>query len=57
MSTTVDTGIEIRPFQLDVPEERLDDLRRRIVATRWPTRELVDNRSQGVQLAAFRTVR
>jgi pimeloyl-ACP methyl ester carboxylesterase len=42
---------QIRPFQLEVPEEKLDDLRRRIAATRWPSKELVDDRSQGVQLA------
>ncbi|MEU8215649.1 epoxide hydrolase family protein [Micromonospora taraxaci] len=41
---------EIRPFRLDVPEEALTDLRRRIAATRWPSRELVNDRSQGVQL-------
>ncbi len=49
MSVTAAT--EIRPFQLEVPEEKLDDLRRRIAATRWPSKELVDDRSQGVQLA------
>jgi pimeloyl-ACP methyl ester carboxylesterase len=49
VSVTAET--EIRPFQLEVPEEKLDDLRRRIAATRWPSRELVDDRSQGVQLA------
>jgi pimeloyl-ACP methyl ester carboxylesterase len=54
MSTTVGTATEIRPFQLDVPEEALDDLRRRIEATRWPTKELVDDRSQGVQLATMK---
>ena len=42
---------EIRPFQVEVPEEDLDDLRQRIAATRWPSKELVDDRSQGVQLA------
>ena len=42
---------EIRPFQVQVPEEQLDELRRRIAATRWPTKELVQDRSQGVQLA------
>ncbi|MBQ1049035.1 epoxide hydrolase [Micromonospora sp. C51] len=42
---------EVRPFRLDTPEEALTDLRRRITATRWPTRELVADRSQGVQLA------
>ena len=41
----------IRPFRIDVPEEVLVDLRRRILATRWPDRETVDDRSQGVQLA------
>ena len=54
MSTTVGSATEIRPFQLDVPEEKLDDLRRRIEATRWPSKELVDDRSQGVQLATMR---
>jgi pimeloyl-ACP methyl ester carboxylesterase len=49
VSVTAET--EIRPFQLEVPEEKLDDLRRRIAATRWPSKELVDDRSQGVQLA------
>ena len=42
---------EIRPFRLDTPEEAIADMRRRIAATRWPTRELVTDRSQGVQLA------
>ena len=41
----------IRPFRVDIPEEALDDLRRRIAAVRWPSRELVTDRSQGVQLA------
>jgi pimeloyl-ACP methyl ester carboxylesterase len=54
MSTTVETAAAIRPFHVDVPEERLDDLRRRIAATRWPSKELVGDRSQGVQLAALR---
>jgi pimeloyl-ACP methyl ester carboxylesterase len=53
MSVTTQ-ATEIRPFQIDVPEEQLDDLRRRIEATRWPTKELVDDRSQGVQLATMR---
>jgi pimeloyl-ACP methyl ester carboxylesterase len=44
----------VRPFRVDVPEEDLDDLRRRIAATRWPTKELVEDRSQGVQLATLR---
>jgi pimeloyl-ACP methyl ester carboxylesterase len=41
----------IRPFHIDVPEEVLVDLRRRVLATRWPDRETVADRSQGVQLA------
>jgi pimeloyl-ACP methyl ester carboxylesterase len=43
----------VRPFRVEVPQEALDDLRRRIEATRWPTKELVEDRSQGVQLAAL----
>jgi pimeloyl-ACP methyl ester carboxylesterase len=41
----------IRPFHVDVSEEALTGLRRRIVASRWPSRELATDRSQGVQLA------
>jgi pimeloyl-ACP methyl ester carboxylesterase len=41
----------IRPFRVDIPEEQLVDLRRRIAATRWPDRETVADQSQGVQLA------
>jgi phage gp45-like len=47
--TTID--VEIRPFRVNIPEEALSDLGRRIAATRWPTKELVEDRSQGVQLA------
>src|SRR3954447_25998814 len=46
----------IRPFRIDVPEEHLTDLRRRIAATRWPTKELVDDRSQGVQSATIQAL-
>src|SRR5918996_1541475 len=53
MSTTVDTATDIRPFQIDVADEQIDDLRRRIAATRWPSNELVEDRSQGVQLATI----
>jgi len=45
------TNDAIRPFRIDVPEEDLVDLRRRIAATRWPDRETVTDRSQGAQLA------
>ncbi|TQM35798.1 epoxide hydrolase family protein [Pseudonocardia cypriaca] len=41
----------VRPFEVHVPEEQLAELRRRIAATRLPSRELVTDRSQGVQLA------
>ena len=51
MSSTVESATEVRPFTVEVPGERVDDLRRRIAMTRWPSRELVDDRSQGVQLA------
>jgi pimeloyl-ACP methyl ester carboxylesterase len=50
MSTTVgDVGI--RPFHIDVPDEALADLRRRIAATNWPEKETVADQSQGVPLA------
>jgi pimeloyl-ACP methyl ester carboxylesterase len=44
----------INPFRVEVPQADLDDLRRRIAATRWPTEELVEDRSQGVQLMTLR---
>jgi pimeloyl-ACP methyl ester carboxylesterase len=53
MSSTVETATEIRPFHVEIPEEQMDDLRRRIAATRWPSKELVADRSQGVQLATL----
>ena len=43
----------IRPFRVEFPQDELAELRRRITATRLPTRELVDDRSQGVQLATI----
>jgi pimeloyl-ACP methyl ester carboxylesterase len=45
------TDAAIRPFRANVPKEALGDLRRRVAATRWPDRETVTDRSQGVQLA------
>jgi pimeloyl-ACP methyl ester carboxylesterase len=47
-------GDSIRPFRVDIPDEQLIDLRRRIAATRWPERETVTDTSQGVQLASIR---
>jgi len=43
----------IRPFTVHVPQARLDDLRRRVAATRWPGKEIVPDASQGVQLATM----
>jgi pimeloyl-ACP methyl ester carboxylesterase len=54
MSTGVENASEIRPFQVEIPEEELVELRRLIAATRWASKELVDDRSQGVQLATLR---
>jgi pimeloyl-ACP methyl ester carboxylesterase len=44
----------IRPFRVDVPEEALVDLRKRIAATKWPERETVSDATQGVQFATMR---
>ena len=43
--------VEIRPFHIEIPDEALDDLRRRIAATNWPEKETVADHSQGVPLA------
>jgi pimeloyl-ACP methyl ester carboxylesterase len=51
MSSTVETAIDIRPFRVDIPDEALEDLRRRIAATNWPEKETVADQSQGVPLA------
>jgi len=51
-----ESGVAIRPFRVEIPEEAIVDLRRRIDATGWPTRELVSDRSQGVQLAAIQNL-
>jgi pimeloyl-ACP methyl ester carboxylesterase len=53
MGTAVETTTEIRPFQVDISEEQLDELRDRIAATRLPRRELVEDASQGVQLGTM----
>jgi pimeloyl-ACP methyl ester carboxylesterase len=47
------TETDIRPFRVDMPEEAIADLRRRVAAMRWPSTELVADRSQGVQLATL----
>jgi pimeloyl-ACP methyl ester carboxylesterase len=51
---TATTDVTISPFGIDVPEEALIDLRARVAAARWPTKELVADDSQGVQLATLR---
>jgi pimeloyl-ACP methyl ester carboxylesterase len=51
MSRTVETANDIRPFQVDTPDEAIEDLRRRIAATNWPEQETVADQSQGVPLA------
>jgi pimeloyl-ACP methyl ester carboxylesterase len=56
MSTTggaTASATDVRPFEFELPEEELDDLRRRLAATRWPEKETVDDASQGVQLATM----
>ena len=56
MSISAETATAIRPFRAEFAEEQIGDLRRRIAATRWPSKELVDKRSQGVQLAAAKAL-
>jgi hypothetical protein len=54
MSVTTDkppAATAIRPFHVDIPEEELADLRRRLAATRWPDPETVPDQSQGAQLS------
>jgi pimeloyl-ACP methyl ester carboxylesterase len=46
----------LRPFRVEFPQEALDDLRRRVLATRWPERENVDDDSQGVRLATMQAL-
>ena len=58
MSVTTESAdaTAIRPFTIEIPDEQLAELRRRIEATRWPSREIVDDRSQGVQLATLQAL-
>src|ERR687898_2427453 len=56
-STAQDTAADaIRPFQVEVPQADLNDLRQRLAATRLPSKELVADRSQGVQLATMQAL-
>jgi pimeloyl-ACP methyl ester carboxylesterase len=50
---TTPTRFTIRPFRVDIPEEAIAGLRRRIAATQWPEKETVADQSQGVQLATI----
>jgi pimeloyl-ACP methyl ester carboxylesterase len=56
MSPASADSAAIRPFRVDFPESDLEDLRRRIIATRWPERENVADESQGVQLATMQAL-
>ncbi len=52
-ASTSDDRDAIRPYDINIPEEALTDLRQRIKATRWPDKEIVTDQSQGVQLATM----
>jgi len=56
VSTTAETATAIRQFEAEISEEKIDDLRRRVAETRWPSRELVDDATQGVQLATLKAL-
>src|ERR671914_461146 len=56
VGTATQAGTDVRPFQVEIPEEELAELRRRIEATRLPSEELVADRSQGVQLATLQAL-
>jgi pimeloyl-ACP methyl ester carboxylesterase len=55
-STQVAARTEIRPFTVEIAQTELDNLRRRVAATRWPEKETVDDQSQGVQLATIQAL-
>jgi pimeloyl-ACP methyl ester carboxylesterase len=56
MSTASQVSTDVRTFHIDGLEEKVDDLRRRVGATRWPSKGLVGDRSQGVQLEALQAL-
>jgi pimeloyl-ACP methyl ester carboxylesterase len=56
MTSGSETGTDVRPFQVEIPEAELAELRRRVEGTRWPSEELVADRSQGVQLATLQAL-
>ena len=51
-----EAGTDVRPFHVEIPDAQLAELRRRIEAARWPSAELVADRSQGVQLATLQAL-
>jgi pimeloyl-ACP methyl ester carboxylesterase len=54
--STSDGSEAIRPFRIEVPQAEIDELRRRLQATRWPEKETVKDQSQGVQLATIQAL-
>ena len=56
LSTEAQTSEAIRPFRVNVPENKLVDLKRRILATQWPEQELIKDETQGVQLATMQAL-
>jgi pimeloyl-ACP methyl ester carboxylesterase len=56
VSTATQRSTDIRPFHVEMTDEKLDELRKRISAMRWPSKELVADRSQGVQLEVLQTL-
>jgi len=56
MSVTIEKATAVRPFRVEIPDEALKDLRRRIAETRWPAKETVGDASQGVQLATIQAL-
>lgn len=56
MAPAAETATDVRPFRVAIPDAELASLRRRIEATRWPSRELVADRSQGVRLATVQAL-
>ena len=55
-AVNIETSSEIRPFRVHVPDATLTDLKRRVNATRWPDKETVTDRTQGVQLAKIKAL-
>ncbi|HEX3988044.1 MAG TPA: epoxide hydrolase N-terminal domain-containing protein, partial [Verrucomicrobiae bacterium] len=55
-TTSAEAATAIRPFHINIPDEALVDLRRRIAATSWPDKETVTDASQGVQLATMQAL-